>query len=112
MIKSVAAQQCIYRIEAPQDLIGYVAVSKCGRDKGKPGIIIGWQNDLYALISDGKLRTLAKPKKKNMKHLIFTNYRPGGIREKLLAGGYVTDRMINEGVAAFSGMTGEGRQYG
>lgn len=51
------------------DCIHTVALSLKGRDKGRLFLIIGYQDEAYALIADGKLRKLEKPKKKKLMHL-------------------------------------------
>ena len=53
------------------DIVGLVAESRAGHDKGKKYIIVAAQND-YAWIADGKTRTVEKPKRKNLKHLSIT----------------------------------------
>ena len=95
-------------VEKPQDLLGTVVISKRGRDAGRPCVIIGWLPGDYALIADGRRRTAAKPKKKNMKHLIFTQYRIKSLGEMLLAGAQVTDRMIRQELAVIGERSGEG----
>jgi ribosomal protein L14E/L6E/L27E len=85
----------------PQDLLGVVVIPKRGRDADRPCVILDWQSDVYALIADGKKRTVSKPKKKNMKHLVFTDYRSGELYEKLVSGEHVTDLMIREALAAW-----------
>ncbi len=47
---------------------GKYAISTAGRDAGKLYIIVGSENGML-LLADGKERTLAKPKKKNAKHV-------------------------------------------
>ena len=55
------------------DLIeGMVVISKAGRDKGRPLVITGAEGTRI-LVADGKERPLARPKKKNPKHLARTN---------------------------------------
>jgi len=103
MIYSVA-------IEKPQDLLGSIVISKCGRDRGRPCVILGWLPGDFALIADGRLRTVEKPKKKNMKHLLFTQSYSGDLGMKFSAGERVTDRMIREELAAFAGCAGDGRK--
>ncbi len=49
-------------------MVGYMARSVAGHDKGTLYIIIE-ERDQYLLVADGKLKTLEKPKKKNPKHL-------------------------------------------
>jgi len=47
---------------------GMFATSKAGHDKGKLYIIIE-ETDEYVFLSDGRLRTVEKPKKKKKKHI-------------------------------------------
>lgn len=51
---------------------GLVARSIAGRDKNNFEVVIGFDKD-YVLICDGKRKTLDNPKRKNLKHLQFTN---------------------------------------
>ena len=95
-----------------RELLGSIVIPKRGRDARRPCVITGWLPDDFALIADGRLRKIAKPKKKNMKHLVFTKSRPAKIHEMFLAGGQVTDRMIREALAGFGENIGEGRRYG
>ncbi|MFD3155639.1 RNA-binding protein [Haloimpatiens sp. FM7330] len=79
-----------------QDLIGRVVISKAGRDAERKFIIIGVLDDLYVQISDGSLRKLENPKKKKIKHLIFTNVIAEDIKEKLLAKEQITNSKIKK----------------
>lgn len=49
--------------------IGAVVQSKAGRDRYRLYIITGVTQDGRALIANGRLHTLAKPKKKKLRHL-------------------------------------------
>lgn len=50
--------------------LGQVVLSRCGRDKDKYFIVVGIdKNKEYVLLSDGELRRIEKPKKKNIKHI-------------------------------------------
>lgn len=51
---------------------GQIVCSKSGRDKGYFMITVGEQ-DGYVLVCDGMERPLERPKRKNPKHLSFTN---------------------------------------
>lgn len=51
---------------------GMVVISRAGRDKGYPLAVVGTDGD-FVLVADGKERPLARPKKKNPKHLARTN---------------------------------------
>lgn len=50
-----------------------VVYSKAGRDKGKFMALIG-ETENGVLLCDGKERPLERPKLKNKKHIVFTNY--------------------------------------
>lgn len=51
---------------------GYIVRSVAGRDRGKFMVVVGYEGD-YPLVCDGKERPLERPKRKNPKHLKFTN---------------------------------------
>ena len=51
---------------------GSVVYSKAGRDKARMLLVLETTGE-YAYVADGILRTVAKPKKKKMKHLQKTN---------------------------------------
>lgn len=55
------------------ELVGRLVVSKAGRDKGKPFVIIKVINDRFVLLADGELRKTDNPKMKNVKHLQMSN---------------------------------------
>ena len=92
--------------------MGAVVVSKKGRDANKPGVIIGWLPGDFALVADGRLRTVSRPKKKNMKHLTFLSCRQGDLNAKLRNGERATDLMLREELSVSGGFIGEGKQYG
>ncbi|MDR2044379.1 MAG: KOW domain-containing RNA-binding protein [Clostridium sp.] len=48
--------------------LGYFAISKAGHDKGKLYVVVGEEEKL-AYLCDGRLHPLAKPKKKNLRHV-------------------------------------------
>ena len=63
--------------------LGQVVYSKAGRDSGRKFIVIGFLNEDYALVADGDLRRMDKPKKKKLKHLAFEKEIVIPINEKL-----------------------------
>jgi len=67
-------------------VVGRVAYSKAGRDKGRLFIVIGAVNEDFVLISDGDLRPVEKPKKKRIKHLEYTDMIARPILEILKEG--------------------------
>ncbi len=51
---------------------GSVVKSKAGRDKGRFMVVINF-DESHVYVCDGKERPLERPKKKNLRHLQFTN---------------------------------------
>jgi len=76
--------------------LGRVVFSKAGRDKDKFFIILSVLDDKYVYISDGLLRNIDKPKKKKVKHLVFTNVIAEEIRNLLMSSEKVSNAMIRK----------------
>lgn len=53
---------------------GRVVCSIAGRDAGVFFAVVGVDND-YVLVANGRLRKLEKAKRKNIKHLRWTNHK-------------------------------------
>lgn len=70
---------------------GRVVRASAGRDKDGLFVVIGGQ-DGYAFICDGKRRPLERPKRKNPRHLVLTEYI-------LPEEGMKTNRMIKRALA-------------
>ena len=51
--------------------LGGIVISKRGRDKGYPFVIVD-MDEGFLYLSDGRLRKLAKPKKKKYMHVQIT----------------------------------------
>ena len=49
-------------------MIGMLAVSRAGHDRKTTYVIID-EEDEYVYLADGRIRTVARPKKKNKKHI-------------------------------------------
>ncbi|MCL2164013.1 MAG: KOW domain-containing RNA-binding protein [Oscillospiraceae bacterium] len=84
------------------DLLGRVVVSKCGRDKGRAFMITGFSGEDLILISDGKIRKIGNPKKKNMKHLLFTDIYLDELGNDLRGGRSLADAHIRKAVKEVS----------
>jgi len=74
---------------------GAIAVSRAGRDRYRAFIItdvlpaeIG-EKTLRVMVADGKLRSTASPKKKNLSHLVLVKHSPRAA--EMLATGSFTD---------------------
>ena len=53
-------------------MVGQIVCSKAGRDKGYFMVVVAKEKDCL-FVCDGKERPLERPKRKNAKHLCFTN---------------------------------------
>lgn len=82
---------------------GEIVFSKAGRDKGMPFVVVALLNEQFALIADGGLRKISKPKKKKIKHLKLTGNKAELIADKLLACNEVTNRELKKAIREFLG---------
>ena len=65
--------------------IGHIVQSTQGRDKDRFLVVIDIIDDEYALLVDGSLRRLDKPKKKKLKHFVSTGLASEEIRQRVLS---------------------------
>ncbi len=79
---------------------GQVVISKCGRDRAYPFIVI-LANEQFAYLVDGQKRKLNKPKKKKVKHLQVTNTIVHDIKDKLENEQYLLDADIRKALLPF-----------
>ena len=66
-------------------MIGMLAVSLAGHDKGRIYLIIGEEGD-FCYLADGKTRGAENPKKKRKKHRQIMKTRDEALAEKLKDG--------------------------
>jgi ribosomal protein L14E/L6E/L27E len=52
-------------------VIGQLAASKCGRDRGEPYLVLEIINEAFVYLVNGDKRRVENPKRKNIKHLRF-----------------------------------------
>ena len=67
----------------PQLMLGQLAVSRAGRDKGRFMLVTKAIDSDYVYVVDGSLRKVENPKKKKLKHLKLLNKRAESIAEKI-----------------------------
>lgn len=65
-------------------LVGMIATSLAGRDKGRSFIITQQCDPNHVLLVDGTLRRLERPKRKKLKHLRLENVVVEGLKEKIV----------------------------
>lgn len=63
-------------MEAERGMCGTIVRCTAGRDKGRFMAVLSVEGD-FAFIADGSSRKIARPKKKRLKHLRFTNTKVG-----------------------------------
>lgn len=66
----------------PQLMLGQLARSIAGRDKGRLMVVIDIIDNEYVYVADGDLRRVENPKKKKIKHLQLMNKRLDFVAEK------------------------------
>ncbi len=69
----------------PNYEVGDIAISKAGRDKACRYLIIAAEKD-FVYLADGKLKTVEKAKKKNIKHIQIVHVDKHPIKEKIRNG--------------------------
>ncbi len=85
-------------------VIGRVAYSKAGRDKGKLFIVVGVIDEDFVLIADGDLRPVERPKKKRIKHLKYTDLTATAVIEKMKTGAKPVNADLREAIREMQGL--------
>ncbi|HHV94104.1 MAG TPA: RNA-binding protein [Firmicutes bacterium] len=73
--------------------LGQLVTSTAGRDSGRQFLIVGF-NGNRILVADGDLRSVKRPKPKNLRHLCLHSVVAEEIRTKLAANIPVSDAEI------------------
>jgi large subunit ribosomal protein L14e len=94
--------------EISDDILGKLAISKSGRDLGKPFVVIKVINERYLLLCDGDLRKIEKPKKKNIRHVRLTSLRADEVLKILHSGGIPANHVIKKNIKHLLDNSGEG----
>ncbi len=74
-------------------MVGKIVCSKAGRDKGYFMVVVKCE-DGFVYVCDGKERPLERPKRKNEKHLQFTN-------TVLTGNSYRTNKSLKKALAVY-----------
>ncbi len=72
-------------------MVGQIVSSRAGRDKNR-FMVVESSDEKFIYLCDGKERPLARPKRKNIKHVAFTN-------ESLDENSYKTDKALRRALA-------------
>ncbi len=80
---------------------GDIVFSKAGRDKESPFVVLAVTDAQYAMLADGRVRRVDKPKKKKIKHLLKSGHVASKIQEKLNSDMRVTNLDLKRVLAEF-----------
>ncbi len=81
---------------------GQIVYALSGRDAKKHFIVYDILSEDFVLIVNGNLRTVEKPKKKNVKHLMGRPYYvDGDIQELLKSSGHIENAHIRKAINKF-----------
>ena len=81
--------------------IADIVQSVAGRDRGKHFFVMELRDD-YALLADGKLRKIEKPKNKKLKHMCLSAKSDARVAEKIRGGGKVLNSEIRKALAEYA----------
>lgn len=81
-------------------VLGQVVFSKCGRDKNKPFIIVGIEEE-YVYLADGKLRKIDSPKLKKKKHIQCTLTVIEWIEQKIIEENKLTNSDVRKALEEY-----------
>lgn len=79
---------------------GQLVKSRAGRDKDKLYLILKWDHE-FVYVVDGDTRRLQNPKKKNIRHLWYTDKVADNINTKLEEGLKITNADIRQALSEF-----------
>lgn len=79
---------------------GQLVFSVAGRDKGRPYLVVGYENatkyGTFVFVVDGKYRTVQRPKRKNVKHLKATKLKAEDLAGRFQDGNPVSNAEIRK----------------
>lgn len=87
-------------------ILGQIVISNAGHDKDSHLVVIGREGENFVFVADGRLRTVEKPKKKKLRHVLRTNIYFPKISEKILQGVPVTNAELRKIIAEFKQSAG------
>lgn len=80
--------------------LGQLVKSHAGRDSGHVYLVVGLKTPTMALVADGRDRKVAKPKKKNIRHISVLKSIDKGVAAKIASGLAVTDEEVRQAIHA------------
>ena len=84
--------------------LGQIVFSKCGRDQGKPFIIVSIEEE-YVYLVDGNLRKVDNPKLKKKKHIQPTLTINEWIKQKIIEENRLTNSDVRRALEEYLGQS-------
>ena len=84
--------------------LGQIVFSKCGRDQGKPFIVVSIEEE-YVYLVDGKLRKVDSPKLKKKKHIQSTHTITEWIKQKIIEENRLTNSDVRRALEEYLGQS-------
>lgn len=84
--------------------LGQIVFSKCGRDQGKPFIIVSIEDE-YVYLVDGDLRKVDNPKLKKHKHIQTTLTTNEWIKQKIIEENRLTNNDVRRALEEYLGQS-------
>lgn len=81
-------------------MIGMLAIAKSGHDKNSIYLIIA-EDQEYVYLVDGIYKTIAKPKKKNRKHIQIIKKNKYNEMKKLIDDQMITNEMVKREIKLY-----------
>ena len=96
-------QKCITRDGI---VLGQIVISNAGHDRDSHLVVIGHEGENFVFVADGRLRTVEKPKRKKLRHVLRTDIYSPKISKKILQGMPVTNAELRKIIAEFKQSAG------
>lgn len=90
---------------------GQLVRSMAGRDRNDYYLILGLVSERFILVADGKKHPIAKPKKKNLKHVKILMLVAKEIEEMLLKGESILDSQVSSAINRLKNELEEGDRF-
>jgi large subunit ribosomal protein L14e len=84
-----------------KEMVGRLAVSRSGRDAGSTYLVVGIEGPTVVFVADGRTRSVARPKRKNVKHLELGALLPQ-CADRIASGQALTDEEVRAAIATAS----------
>lgn len=82
--------------------LGRIVISKAGRDKMRPFVVVELVDDDFVKIADGDLRKIDRAKLKKIKHLNVSKSVNPELKKLLESGDGLSDAQLRKAIASFT----------